>query len=273
MIALFLILSIPLIFSPVIFVRNFNAILESGDLSSIKMTILIGYTSIFACAAIFHFCGTKIMTDMFNGHLVVEMENQQVLQQKSSSQVEEPTTDSPTKASSPKRALAAVMMTDIAGFSKSMELDEEKTYEKLLTHKKIVREEVISNHGEVIDNVGDAFFIRFDSAVDAVTVALNIQNRFSKHNKDKDESEQIWIRIGVHLGDILFMENDVFGNGVNIAARIEPMAEPGGICVSGDVYNVVKKSIDLKAVSLGRKEMKNISDAPEVFRILIEDYF
>ena len=280
MIALFLILSIPLIFSPVIFVRNFNAILESGDLSSIKMTLSIGYTLIFASAAIFHFCGTKIMTDMFNGHLVVEIENQQALQQKRSSPLKDPPFDtskvnpsvSSKKSSSPKRALAAVMMTDIAGFSKSMEMDEEKTYEKLLTHKKIVREEVISNHGEVIDNVGDAFFIRFDSAVDAVTVALNIQNRFSKHNKGKDESEQIWIRIGVHLGDILFMENDVFGNGVNIAARIEPMAEPGGICVSGDVYNVVKKSIDLKAVSLGRKEMKNISDAPEVFRILIEDY-
>jgi len=281
MIALFLILSIPLIFSPVIYVKNFNAALQGGDLSSIKMTISIGYTLIFACAAIFHFCGTKIMTDMFNGHLVVEMENQQALQQQSSPQMKESAlntpenipSDLPTKSSSLKRALAAVMMTDIAGFSKSMEMDEEKTYEKLLTHKNIVREEVSSNHGEIIDNVGDAFFIRFDSAVDAVTVALNIQKRFLKHNKGKNENEQIWIRIGVHLGDILFMENDVFGNGVNIAARIEPMAEPGGICVSGDVYNVVKKSIDLKAVSLGRKEMKNISDAPEVFRILIEDNF
>jgi class 3 adenylate cyclase len=273
MIALFLILSIPLIFSPVIFVRNFNAVLESGDISSIKMTISIGYTMVFASAAIFHFCGTKIMTDMFNGHLLVEMENQRSLLQQRSPQVEEPALDSVKKSSSPKRALAAVMMTDIAGFSKSMEIDEEKTYEKLLKHKNIVREEVSSNNGEVIDNVGDAFFIRFDSAVDAVSVALNIQKRFLKHNKGKDENEQIWIRIGVHLGDILFMENDVFGNGVNIAARIEPMAEPGGICVSGDVYNVVKKSIDLKAVSLGRKEMKNISDAPEVFRILIEDNF
>lgn len=279
MIALFLILSLPMIFSPVIAARTFNAAIDGGaDSSSIRTTLAVGYVLIFACAGIFHFCGTKILTDMFNDHLKTETENRKTLfkdhyygQSTEMAADNLLSDDLPTEIIAPERALAAVMMTDMVGFSKSMAEDEEKTYFKLVEHKKIMRQEIKKQRGEEIDTAGDAFFIRFASAVDAVTAALNVQKRFLKYNKGKEESDQIWIRIGIHLGDILFMDNDVFGDGVNIAARIEPMAEPGGVCISGVVYNVVRKSIDIKAVSLGRKEMKNIADVPEIFRILIED--
>lgn len=92
----------------------------------------------------------------------------------------------------------------------------------------------------------------------------------SRYNKDRKAVDQILVRIGIHIGDILIKGNDVFGNGINIASKIEPLAEPGGICISADAYNVVKNSIDIKVLSLGRKELKNIEDPPEIFKILIE---
>ena len=91
-----------------------------------------------------------------------------------------------------------------------------------------------------------------------------------EYNKDKEKADQILIRIGIHIGDLLIENNDVFGNGINVAAKIEPLAEPGGICVSVDAYTVVKNSIDINVVSIGRKELKNIKDSPEIFKILIE---
>ena len=99
---------------------------------------------------------------------------------------------------------------------------------------------------------------------------MDIQNEFLEYNKDKKKADQILVRIGIHIGDILIRDNDVFGTGVNVASRIEPLAEPGGICISADAYNVVKKSIDIKVLSLGKKELKNIEDPPEIFKILIE---
>lgn len=168
------------------------------------------------------------------------------------------------------RTLAAIMITDIVGFSKQMENDEEHTYSKLLIHNEIVRKNISKSKGEEIKTIGDAFLVRFKSTVDAVRAAMNIQKEFLRYNKDKKKVDQILVRIGIHIGDILIRHNDVFGTGVNVASRIEPLAEPGGICISADAYNVVRKSIDIKVLSLGKKELKNIKDPPEIFRILIE---
>lgn len=170
----------------------------------------------------------------------------------------------------PDRALAAIMITDIVGFSKEMEDNEEHTYSKLLIHNEMIRKNISKNKGKEIKTIGDAFLVRFKSAVDAVKAGMSIQNEFSRYNKDRKEVDQILVRIGIHIGDILIKDNDVFGNGINIASKIEPLAEPGGICISADTYNVVKNSIDIKALSLGRKELKNIKDPPEIFKILIE---
>lgn len=170
----------------------------------------------------------------------------------------------------PDRELSAIMMTDIVGFSKEMETNEEHTYSKLLVHNEIIRKSISKNRGEEIKTIGDAFLLRFKSAVDAVEAGMNIQNQLLKYNKDRKKDDQILVRIGIHIGDVLIEDNDVFGNIINIASKIEPLADPGGICISEDAYNIVKKSMDFDILSLGKKELKNIKDPPEIFKILMK---
>jgi adenylate cyclase len=227
---------------------------------------------IFMSAAIFHLWGTKLLIDMYNGHLKIEAINRHGLSISVQSQSE----SSETKKSgrlTPERMLAAIMMTDMVGFSKEMETNEQDTYLKLLKHNEIIRKNILQNWGQEIKTIGDAFLVRFNSAVDAIKAAMNIQTEFSEYNRDKSRDDQIRIRIGIHIGDILIMGKDVIGNGVNIAARIEPLAEPGGICISADTYNMIKKSIDIKVLSLGKKELKNITDSPEIYKILLESIY
>jgi class 3 adenylate cyclase len=173
------------------------------------------------------------------------------------------------KRGTPDRALAAIMITDIVDFSKEMEANEERTYSKLITHNEIIRKSISKNNGEEIKTIGDAFLVRFKSALDSVKASINIQKDFSEYNKDKKKVDQILVRIGIHIGDILTMDNDVFGNEVNVASRIQALAEPGSVYISADVYNFVKKSAGIKMVSVGRKELKNIKDSPEIFKVLI----
>jgi len=221
----------------------------------------------------------KELTGMDNGHLRIETVKQQYPKKdnpwvsgESARAFTEDTQEAinSTDELTLDRTLAAIMITDIVGFSKQMENDEEHTYSKLLVHNKMIRKNIAKNKGEEIKTIGDAFLVRFKSTVDAVRAAVNIQKEFLRYNKDKKKVDQILLRIGIHIGDILIKDNDVFGNGVNVASRIEPLAEPGGICISADAYNVVRKSIDIKVLSLGKKELKNIEDPPEIFRILIE---
>ncbi len=174
------------------------------------------------------------------------------------------------KRSTPDRALAAIMITDIVGFSKEMEANEEHTYSKLITHNEIIRKSISKNNGEEIKTIGDAFLVRFKSALDSIKASLNIQKEFSEYNKDKKKIDQILVRIGIHIGDILTTDNDVFGNEVNIASRIQALAEPGSVYISADVYNFVKKSAGIKVLSIGRKELKNIKDSPEILKVLIQ---
>jgi len=173
-----------------------------------------------------------------------------------------------TKEQTPGRMLAAILITDIVGFSKEMENDEEHTYSKLLITNDMIREIILQNRGEEIKTVGDSFLIKFNSVVDAVNAGINIQNAFGEHNKDKNSVDQISIRIGIHIGDILLRDDDVFGDGINVASRIVPLADPGGICISADAYNLVKKIIHIEVMSLGIKELKNIKDPPEIFKIV-----
>jgi adenylate cyclase len=216
---------------------------------------------------------------MFNGHLRIEMGNQQILKgdsrwvsSRSAAVLEEDRSDraKSSKQLVPDRTLAAIMMTDMVGYSKEMEANEERAYSKLLEHNTIIRKYINENRGEEVKTIGDAFLVRFRSASDALEAALGIQKRLANINSDKEEAQQIWVRIGIHIGDVMLMEDDVFGNGVNVATRIEPLAEPGGICISGDVYNVVRKSIEIKVLSLGKRKLKNIADVPEIFKVLID---
>jgi class 3 adenylate cyclase len=279
----FLILCIPLTFSPLFAIRHCYQLLETGaDFDSIRQAVMIGYGLLTVCVIIFHCYGTSTLIGMYNAHLRIEIGNQQVLQKDNpwvsggaASVLQNDKLDQEKKSGGsdqliPSRILAAIMLTDIVGYSKAMDKDEEHTYNILQNHNKIMRQIIARYSGDEIKTIGDAFLVRFASAGDAVRAARDIQAQFRDFNKGKTEKEQVWVRIGVHMGDIMVMDNDVFGTGVNIAARIEPLAEPGGICISADVYNVIKKSIDVKAINLGKKELKNISDAPEIYKLLFE---
>jgi len=182
-----------------------------------------------------------------------------------------PAKDRATKKSdaSPGRELSAIMMTDIVGYSGHMERDEQRAYRMLLEHNNIVRAAVVKYRGREIKTIGDAFFVVFRSAADAVDCAISIQRSLMESNANKEEPDKILIRIGIHLGEVMVTANDVFGDGVNVAARIEPLAEPGGICLSGEVYSMVRKKIEYKFEQLEGVQMRNIAIVPDIYRIIL----
>ncbi len=277
-VAFFLVLTVPITVSPAIGIYHVYGIMAEGG--NFVFMIQVWSAVIFALAAVFHLWGTQLLIDMYNGHLRIEAVNQQHLlgenpwltQGSRSVLDEDPERKGHEKPGDlvPLRTLAAIMITDIVGFSKDMEKDEDRTYTKLMNHNKIIRTVIGGHRGEEIKTIGDAFLVHFKSAVDAVKAGVAIQTEFRQYNKGKPEKNHIMVRIGIHVGDILIMDKDLLGNGVNIAARIEPLAEPGGICISADVYNVVKKVMSLNVINIGRKELKNIADAPEIFKVLID---
>ncbi len=134
------------------------------------------------------------------------------------------------------RRLAAIMFTDIVGFSRQMGTDEARTLRLLETHNHIIQQAVAEHHGAVIKTVGDAFLVDFPSVVHAVQSAQAIQTQFKAHNTEREHAEQIHVRIGIHLGDIIQKGGDVFGDGVNIVARLQALAEPDTVGISDVVY-------------------------------------
>jgi adenylate cyclase len=169
------------------------------------------------------------------------------------------------------RKLAAIMFTDIVGFSRQMGANEARMLRLLETHNRIIQQAVAEHHGQVIKTVGDAFLVDFPSVVHAVQSAQAIQAQLHKRNAETDKAEQIHIRIGIHSGDIVQRNGDVFGDGVNIASRLQALAEPDTICVSDVVYRDVVKKVPLgMVVSLGRPKLKNIAEHFEVYALLPE---
>ena len=146
------------------------------------------------------------------------------------------------------RRLAAIMFTDIVGFSRQMGADEAHTLHLLGLHNQIIHQAVAEHHGVVIKTVGDAFLVDFPSVVTAVQCAQAIQAQFRTYNAEKGKTDQIHVRIGVHSGDIVQQEGDVFGDGVNVAARLQGLAEPDTICISQKVYEEIENKLPLGAV-------------------------
>jgi adenylate cyclase len=169
------------------------------------------------------------------------------------------------------RRLAAIMFTDIVGFSRQMGADEARMLRLLAVHNQVIEQAVAEHHGHIIKTVGDAFLVDFPSVVNAVQCAQHIQAQFRTHNTDKGPAEQIHVRIGIHLGDIVQRDGDVFGDGVNVASRLQALAEPDTICISHVVYQEVAKKLSLGAVvSLGRPKLKNIAERQPVYALLPE---
>ncbi|TFB14024.1 tetratricopeptide repeat protein [Candidatus Marinimicrobia bacterium MT.SAG.4] len=162
--------------------------------------------------------------------------------------------------SEPKRKLAAIMFTDMVGYTAMMQKDEDKARELIERHRAHMKPFVEKHDGEIIQFVGDGTFCRFDSAIEAVRSALEIQ-------KVLEMEPEINLRIGIHVGDVVIKGDEVYGDGVNIASRLEPMAEPGGICVSQEVYRQIKSHPEISAESLGKVSLKNVEEEMEVYSL------
>ncbi len=168
------------------------------------------------------------------------------------------------------RKLAAIMFTDVKDFSKKMGENELAAMEVLKVHDDTMRDVVEKYRGTIIKSLGDSFMVDFPSAVNAVQCAIEAQERFWEHNKGKAEFDKIQIRVGIHLGDVMKVGNDIYGDGVNIAARIEAITEPNRISVSAEIYNQVKNKMPVKVYNVGMTDLKNIAEPVEVFEILLD---
>jgi class 3 adenylate cyclase len=162
--------------------------------------------------------------------------------------------------------LAAIMYTDIAGFSRMMEIDESGTLKLLSFHNDLIKGIVESHHGRIIKTIGDALLVDFKNAVESLQSAMAIQDALYEHNKE-NPGLPLLVRIGLHLGDIYFFENDALGEGINIAARLQSLARPGCICFSQDVYNIVLNKIEFHAEKLGKVSLKNITKEIHAYEI------
>ncbi len=170
------------------------------------------------------------------------------------------------------RRLAAVLAADMAGYSRLMEADEQGTLARLKTHRLELIDPSISKHnGRIIKSTGDGLLAEFPSVVDAVACAAEVQMRMKRRNSDVAADARIEFRIGINLGDIIFQDDDIFGDGVNVAARIEPLAEVGGVCVTGAVRDQVADRLELEFSDLGDKNLKNISRPVRVFSVAIDE--
>lgn len=167
------------------------------------------------------------------------------------------------------RRLSAIMFSDICGFSRMMGEDEQRARRILALHNEILSLHIADYSGHIIKSTGDGLLAEFHSAVSAVKCAIAIQKHMRQCNLKLGEQEQFDVRIGVHLGDVVVSNNDIFGDGVNVASRIEPLALPGGICISQDVYNQVQNQVEMEIVSLGPRQLKNINRQVEIYRVLV----
>src|SRR5262249_19282216 len=167
------------------------------------------------------------------------------------------------------RRLAAIVAADIAGYSRLMGMDEEGTHARIKRHRReLVEPTIAEHHGRLIKYTGDGFLAMFDSPVEAVRCAIVIQQGMVGRNTLLPRDQRILYRIGVHLGDVIVEPEDIYGEGVNIAARLEGIASPGDLFISGGVYEQIKNRLVCAYQALGDRKVKNITDPVTVYRVL-----
>ena len=171
--------------------------------------------------------------------------------------------------STEQRRLAAIMFTDMVGYSALSQRDEKLAQELLEEHRRLLREIFPRFNGSEIKTIGDAFLVEFNSALEAAQCAIEIQRAIAHRNHDVSAERRIELKIGVHIGDVVHRAGDVYGDGVNIASRIEPLAGAGGICVSMDVERQIRNALEARFEKLAPTELKNISVAMDLFRIVL----
>ena len=166
----------------------------------------------------------------------------------------------------PVRRLTAILAADVAGYSRLMGADEEGTHERLKAHLgELVDPKIKEHRGRTVKNTGDGLLAEFASVVDAVRCAVEIQRCMAEREPEVQEEQWIRFRIGINLGDVIAEADDIFGDGVNVAARLEALAEPGGICVSRVVRDQVRDKLEFVFEDLGEQQVKNIARPVRVF--------
>jgi adenylate cyclase len=170
------------------------------------------------------------------------------------------------------RRLAAVLAADVAGYSRLMGRDEEGTLARLKSLRKALVDPTIAAHrGRIVKTTGDGVLVEFASAVDATRCAVEVQRGMAAQNVDVPQATKIEFRIGIHVGDIIIDDNDIFGDGVNIAARLEGIAEPGGVCISDDAQRQVRGKVEAAFDDMGAQNLKNIAEPMRVWRVQVND--
>src|SRR5215470_9497590 len=168
------------------------------------------------------------------------------------------------------RRLAAILAADAAGYSRLMGADEEGTLERLKGIRREAADPKIKEHrGRIVKTTGDGLLLEFASVVDAVRCAVEVQREMAERNADVSPDSRIEFRMGINIGDIIKDGRDIYGDGVNLAARLETLAEPGGICVSRVVRDQVRDKLDFSFEDMGEQQVKNIARPIRVHRILI----
>ena len=171
-----------------------------------------------------------------------------------------------TSTSPIKRRLTAILAADAVGYSRHMSIDEERTLKVLAAQRTIIDRIIVSHSGRIISTAGDSVLAEFASSVEAVRCAVEIQEALETRNAGLPEDERLVFRIGVNLGDVMVDGADILGDGVNVAARLEGIADPGGVCISSSVYDQIAGKLSLGFVDLGEKSLKNIARPIRVYR-------
>jgi class 3 adenylate cyclase len=167
-----------------------------------------------------------------------------------------------------KRKLAAILSADVEGYSRLMDDDEEKTVRTLTSYRTAITDLVQQFRGRVVDTPGDNLLAEFTSVVDAVNCAVEIQRELAERNAELPYNRKMEFRIGVNLGDVIEEEGRIYGDGINIAARVESLSDAGGICISGRAYDQVENKLGLEYEDLGEHQVKNITRPIRVYRVL-----
>src|ERR1700758_2735903 len=166
------------------------------------------------------------------------------------------------------RRLTAILAADVAGYSRLMGVDEEGTHERLKAHVgERVNPKIGAHRGRIVKNTGDGFLAEFASVVDAVRCAAQIQRGMIDRELEVPEEQRIRFRIGINLGDVIVEEHDIFGDGVNVAARLEALAEPGGVCISRVVRDQIRDKLSYPFEDRGEQSVKNIHRSVRVYAL------
>lgn len=167
------------------------------------------------------------------------------------------------------RHLAVILAADVVGYSRLMELDEERTHAAFLTCQAVIAERIERHRGRVFSGSGDSVLAEFASPVEAMRAAIEIQTDLAERSLDLPENHHMEFRIGINFGDVIADGGNLFGDGVNIAVRLEALAEPGGICLSNGVYEHVERQLPLPYVDMGPQALKNMARPIHAFRVSI----